>query len=571
MKSSSSTVFIPHFWWWSWLVVIVIALMIRLPMFGQVPAGLNRDEAALGYNAYSILKSGHDEYGKYFPVSITSFGDQKLPGYVYTLIPFVQLFDLSPVTVRLPSLLSGLVVITMIGLLTLLQTKTIFSEKQAVLVSSVAMLFIAISPWGNHFSRTAYEAHLAMACFVSGFFFYNLAFTKEFLHKQRLLLILAGILWSATLLTYHSYHIFTPLFIFGVLILDWKRIVKADRVGIIASVGIGLATVVLLFAGGVWSANLRKSGDISPFHKQSLQAQASSFRHYLSGDTILDKVYANPLTEGTVRFSQNLVQVMAGSFMFVSGTDHGDHNPGNIPNFHLLIAPFLIIGLLTLWDHRRKKTAQLFLLWLVVALVPSSLTITPQHTVRFSPAFPVIELIAAIGLLRLFGKLSGKTTQRIFIGAMTYLLILSASRQMLQYLFVIPPLASPNATYPALAKAIAQYESQGFQVVTQSPTSSPYIWYLFETKYNPDKYLTDVVRYPVDEGGFQHVHQVGNVWFESIQWGELDERAKAGPLILIFKPTEIPGDHRESPNMKFIDVIKDDYDTVKYEIWKLSN
>jgi hypothetical protein len=261
---------------------------------------------------------------------------------------------------------------------------------------------------------------------------------------------------------------------------------------------------------------------------------------------------------------------MAGNFMFVSGMDHGDHNPGNIPNFHLLIAPFLVIGVLTLWDHRKKKSAQFFMLWLTVALVPSSLTITPQHTVRFSPAFPVIELTAAIGVLRIFGKLSGNIIQKAFIGAMVYLLILSASRQMLQYLFVIPPLTSPNATYPALARAIDQYQAQGFQVVTQSPTSSPYIWYLFETKYDPDKYLTDVVRYPVDEGGFQHVHQVGTVWFESIQWGDLDERAKVSPLILIFKPSEIPGDHRESPNMEFIDVIKDSYGTVKYEIWKLS-
>lgn len=569
MKLQKKLLPVTSMWLIAWSLILVLALALRLPYFGSIPnGGLNRDEAALGYNAYSLLNSGHDEYGKSFPVTLMSFGDQKLPGYVYALIPFEQMFGLNPVVVRLPSLLAGLVSISVIGLLSLYLGKEFFG-KQAVWLSIVSMLAIAVSPWGNHFSRTAYEAHLAMAFFVSGLLLYLLALDQQLKQQQHWLIIGTALLWSLTLFTYHAYHIFTPLFIFALLVLDWKRVQKADLPGLMTGTVIGIITVALLFFGGVWSANLQKSGDISPFHKESLQRQASIFRYWFPGETILDKMYANSLTEGTVRFAENLVQVPAGNFLFVHGTDHGDHNPGNTPNFHVLIAPFLILGILSLWDWRRKRSARLLMIWLLLSLIPSSLTITPQHTVRFSPGFPVIELLAAIGVLRLFLHIQTKRWRYIFVGILVYLLAMSVTRQMIEYLYVIPEQSSPNTGYHLLGKAIDRYASQGMTVVTQSPTSSPYIWYVFESMYDPDKLVSDIERYPIDDSGFIHVKRIGKVWFESIQWDDLDQRAQNEPLILMFKPTELPGDQRQNTNMQLLETLTNSKGETLYEIWQL--
>ena len=41
--------------WLSVCFALVIFFAIRLPLFSKIPAGLNRDDATLGYNAYSIL------------------------------------------------------------------------------------------------------------------------------------------------------------------------------------------------------------------------------------------------------------------------------------------------------------------------------------------------------------------------------------------------------------------------------------------------------------------------------------------------------------------------------------
>ena len=56
-------------------IIILLGLILRIWYVTQVPPGISRDEGAIGYNAYSILKTGRDEYGKYFPLSFKSFGD----------------------------------------------------------------------------------------------------------------------------------------------------------------------------------------------------------------------------------------------------------------------------------------------------------------------------------------------------------------------------------------------------------------------------------------------------------------------------------------------------------------
>ncbi|HSW75705.1 MAG TPA: hypothetical protein VLG50_01565, partial [Candidatus Saccharimonadales bacterium] len=71
------------------LVILFAAAFLRLYQLSSIPGSLNQDEAAIGYNAYSILKTGADEHGKFLPLSLQSFGDWKLPVYEYIDIPFI--------------------------------------------------------------------------------------------------------------------------------------------------------------------------------------------------------------------------------------------------------------------------------------------------------------------------------------------------------------------------------------------------------------------------------------------------------------------------------------------------
>jgi len=80
------------------VLILVLAVFLRFYKIGQVPPSLNWDEVAMGYNAYSILKTGQDEWGRKFPLlGFESFGEYKLPVFVYATIPGVWLFGLNEV------------------------------------------------------------------------------------------------------------------------------------------------------------------------------------------------------------------------------------------------------------------------------------------------------------------------------------------------------------------------------------------------------------------------------------------------------------------------------------------
>src|SRR3989344_3038162 len=89
------------------IAIIIFAAFLRFYKLGSFPVSLYWDEAANGYNAYSIVKTKSDEYGTKLPLLFKSFNDYKLPGYIYTDAIVVKLLGLSEFSVRLPSALFG--------------------------------------------------------------------------------------------------------------------------------------------------------------------------------------------------------------------------------------------------------------------------------------------------------------------------------------------------------------------------------------------------------------------------------------------------------------------------------
>src|ERR1041385_1127721 len=90
------------------VVILLIASAVRFYQLGNVPPSPDWDEAALGYNAYSLLQTGRDEYGKFMPIVLQSFDDYKPALYTYLIIPFIPLFDVSLLAVRFPSAVMGI-------------------------------------------------------------------------------------------------------------------------------------------------------------------------------------------------------------------------------------------------------------------------------------------------------------------------------------------------------------------------------------------------------------------------------------------------------------------------------
>lgn len=553
--------------WIGILGIFLLALMVRVPLFGLIPAGLNRDEAALGYNAYSILKTGKDEYEKILPLSITSFGDQKLPGYVYALVPFIGLFGLETWVIRAPSFIAGIVIIFLLGMIVKRIGHIFFQHKtRRHIFMWCAMFIVAISPWANHFSRVAYEAHLALAFFLGGLLIYLHARTSRGFKSTVWWTV---VLWSVTLVTYHSYHILIPLFVLGLFILDYTT-VFATRKKVLLACSLTVSLVLIgMMLGGIWSGNTKKSQGISPFHTESVWRSVFTYRSATQNLGVLQKILFNPPAEMVARFLTNYATTLSGGFFFVRGGENPDHNPEGIPNIHLFALPFILIGIASLWEKRTVFENNIVFIWIFGALAVPAFTIHPEHTVRLSPLFPALDLLTGLGITVGFAWMRTKFQQYMYGGFLLFIVIWSMGRYMTQYLVLAQTPAVSHEKYHLLAKAIEKYRTPTNEVVTQSPSSSPYIWYLVETKYDPRLLWSTIDRYPEDAEHFQHVHKVGNVTFESIQWNLLFDRVKQHPIVLIFEPRETPGEIRESGRLTFLEALRDRFGNTQYEVWRV--
>src|SRR3990167_1928038 len=142
--------------------ILILAFILRFYKLGQIPLSLDWDENSNAYNAYSILKTGRDEYGNFLPLTNRSFDDYKPPLYMYLEVPVIALIGLTPLAARLPSAVFGFLTVPVIYFLTkkLFEKSNVSAQWSVVKSESIAlltMLMLAISPWHLQFSRVGFE------------------------------------------------------------------------------------------------------------------------------------------------------------------------------------------------------------------------------------------------------------------------------------------------------------------------------------------------------------------------------------------------------------------------------
>jgi len=93
--------------WGILLLILVLAFLLRFNKVTSDPPSLNWDEVSIGYNAYSVLKTGKDEWGVKFPLNFESYGEYKLPVQIYASIPGIAVFGLNELGVRITPVIYG--------------------------------------------------------------------------------------------------------------------------------------------------------------------------------------------------------------------------------------------------------------------------------------------------------------------------------------------------------------------------------------------------------------------------------------------------------------------------------
>ncbi len=485
------------------LGILSISFVVRIYKLADIPPGLNRDEAAIGYTAYSLLLTGKDEYGKSWPISLKSFGDWKLPLYVYMSIPAVYIFDLSEIGVRFPSMLAGIMTVV----LTFFIAWELFKNRT---IAFLAMFLLAVSPWHIFFSRVTSEANLAV--FETSLAFWLLLKADQ----KRWLIPISCLLLALTLFTYHGNHVFTPL-LFTLFLGFFKDLWKYKK----GKIGLGLFIIMAagIFSVTLFSADKTKISGLFSLNDESLVHEQIVKNRLVYTNPVFAKLFNNKLIFIAEQITQNYIKSFSPEFLFIRGGGNKQHNIPDFGNLYQVEAPFILIGLYLLFA-RREKSAFLLLGWILLSAVGPALTKDAPHSARQFAIFPAVTLITAYGLVTLVQSLKNPNFRRLVITAISFVLIANLTLFLTRYFVVFPykAYADWGAAYKEMVAKVAVRKSNYKDIFINRPDYSPYIYYLFYQKSDPTLVQTTMERYPETAEGFSHVKRFDGITYTKLTW-----------------------------------------------------
>lgn len=499
------------------ILIILLATFLRLYKLGQIPEGINRDEAAIGYNAFTILKTGRDEWGKILPFYFKSFGDWKMPVYIYLTVPSVAIFGLDEFSVRLPSAIFGILTVLAVYFL----TKEIFKspittpglKKFNLGVAELAAFLLAISPWHIDYSRQAYEPTVAIFWLVLGSYL--------LLKNNKKLLTLVLLLFLLAIFTYHTTILLALILFFYLLATKPKFIAKANKKAFLA---ILMLMIVLISQFSEKRAVKDKFYQQTVFNDQSLMLEKIILiRDVHSKNDLVARFFHNRFWEGLLTAGENYFKSISADFLFFGNDPYPRFyiNKKSLRLNYFILLPFLLIGIFNLLKKRDNQSLTL-LIWLLVAPILSSFVTRSPSSYRLLPLVIPITIISSYGLMTILEMIKKSFVKKAFILVLSVFLALDFIKISEEYVYHRD--GGLEFQYQKLIKfykLIANKRQKDLLLIASRLEESPYIFVAFYQKLDPHWFLANIKRYPADKYGFEHVVQLGEKYqFKPIVWEE---------------------------------------------------
>lgn len=524
-------------------LIILAAAFLRLWNLANVPPHLTPDEASLGYNAYSILKTGRDEYGELFPIIFKSFGDYKPGLYVYLTIPFVAILGLSEFAVRLPSAIAG---VTAVWLVYMVVNKLLdrgiarnLKQKNAEKAGLIAAFLLAINPWHLHFSRGAWEANLSLTLTLAGI----LLFLKSL--KNAKFLIHTSLFFSLTLLTYQGAKLSTTIVLITLIIVFWKEFIKIIKDNLPAVVQTTVVAL-LIISPILLSLFQGKTGRLEVFSILSYRRPQEQIQTIArQGEESLDGLNYGLFHSEGLNLKRSILGRLFNHFSTRFLFFEGDwQNPRHsAPNHGMLLLSDLILLLLGFIELVRSKSrvSMFIFLWLILAPLPAALSRDQVHAVRALNMVIPLTIISAVGLSSIFNYIRELNRLRVLGFAFVFTLYLIPFIFYLDSYFVHLPVHNAKYWlygYKQAVEVITPIQNNYKNIVFQQSYNQPYIYFLFYQKYDPAEYQKQA---KLTEGGVDVglVEKLDNILFESFSWPYRTDRKNT---LVVGNPVGIPSD-----------------------------
>lgn len=507
------------------ITILIIAAFLRLWNLSSYPSGFNADEASIGYNAYSLIQTGKDEYGTPFPLVFKSFGDYKPGLYFYFVVPFVYLLGLTELAVRLPSALFGIATVYIIYLL---GRKIFRSEGSGFLVA----LLLAISPWQLHFSRGGWESNAATFFITVGFWLF-----LESLERPKLF-ILSGLSFLVSMYLYQSPRLIVPILVLGLLVIYRKKFINKFKsyiftipIIILLSIPLGLQ-----FIGGAGST--RFSG-LSFYSDSGPGSRSNELRgEHSNNNGISSKILHNRIIAYAPNLLGHYLDHFSTQFLFINGEDVIRNKVPETGEFFLFSSIFLISGLIFLFytklDHKMA-----LILWLLIAPLASSLTFQTPNALRSLNMVIPLTLIMGFGLWKLINQF--KKLKKV-IAVITIICLIFELGHYLESYYIHYPKRSPLAWeygFKEMVGKLIKYEEDYKQVIITDRYDQPYILVLFYKKYDPRLYQPQAKLTSRDKFNFGTVTSFDKYSFRTVKPKEIVASEKT---LFIVTKKEVPKD-----------------------------
>ena len=455
---------------WLWLILImIVAILVRFYKLGETPKGFYLDEAALGYNAYSIIETNKDEFGKTWPILFRSFVDFKAPIYTYLLIPIYKVWGMNVWSTRLLSAISGVVGIWFSFWLIKNLSKKI----------NLALIFIsllAISPWHLIFSRTSYETNLSLTfLIIATWSFYKYKDNKKWL-------ILTAVMAGLSFLTYHSERVIVPLVFLGLFIKEGKNLfvnknIKILIIAFLLGFGLIFPTIKLMTTPGFLS-RLNSLSILSDVVKKPW-----GYNDNLSGWQ--NTIFNNKTILKTREFGSLYTSYFSPRYLFGLGDSGPRSSYPDLAPFFLWQLPFWILGLNWLFKktNNQEKDFRFFvILLMLISPIPASITRDPFSSIRALPLVIPLIILVSIGINEVINKYK-KIGMIILIG-----LIVWSGGKIYLSVFKFNDYFRGFAWEEGIEEVIKNISGQTLPIVVDNTRGEIYSQILFFTQANPAKY-----------------------------------------------------------------------------------
>jgi len=369
--------------------ILLLAAFLRVFGLNKIPPELFGDEVDDGYQAYSLLKTGRDYRGNFLPVYSESFAEPRAPLLFYATIPFEAVFGLNEWGVRLAPAFFGVLAI----LLTYWLVKEILAEEKVALI---AVFLLTVSPWHLSYSRAAFEVSLLLFLVLLG----TVSFLKA-LKGESKCWFWSAISFGLCFYAYSTANIFVPLWLLFLIYFSrsqLKKVWKNSSKAIVLALMIGGLVVLPLAKEILFGSAGFRFGLVSIFSDPQMVDQISFKRSVAPLTSLTERLFHNKVAFWFRAFWGNYLEALSFKFLFVSGDPNPRHS---VPGFGLLFLAFFVPFLLGIFRLFQKNFREFFffLAWLLIAPVPSSLTIGGgSHATRLFLILPPVIVFTAEGI-----------------------------------------------------------------------------------------------------------------------------------------------------------------------------